>query len=156
MRIEEQILLPASTASAWDLLWQVQRLAACLPGCTEAQELEPGKRYRVHFEDHIGPYKTRFDMDVVVEEARSQEFIRILAIGQDKVLGTSHRIMLDIALQEQGPLQTALEVRADIEILGRVATLGQFAIRRKIRSITKKFAENIQMELQPQTGGAHA
>ena len=64
MRFEERLQLPVPVADAWDFIWQPQRLATCLPGCVDVQELEAQRRYRARFEDHVGPYKVSFALDV--------------------------------------------------------------------------------------------
>src|SRR5436853_2294958 len=87
VRFEEQVQVPVSVAAAWDFLWQTQRVAACLPGCTAVEEITPHERYRARFTDAIGPYKAQFDLDVTVQEARPRELIRLQASGQDKRLG---------------------------------------------------------------------
>lgn len=147
MRFEEQLRAPVSAAEVWDLLWDVPRVAACLPGCVGVEEVEPRKSYRARFEDHIGPYKVSFELNVVVEDARPGERIRLLATGQDRRLGVSQRVALDVALRDSAPCETVLDVQADIEILGKAATLGQFAIKRKAQAVVRHFAQNMEAAL---------
>jgi carbon monoxide dehydrogenase subunit G len=157
VHFDEELRVPVSVPEAWDFLWQTERVAACLPGCTGVQEVEAGKTYRAQFEDRIGPYKVRFEMDVIVEDAKPQEWIRVRATGRDKALGASQTAVMQVALREVGPRDTLLDVDADVEVLGKVAALGQFAIKRKAKDIVNQFARNLQAELQPRTpGGAHA
>ena len=157
MRLEEQVQIPLSVAEAWDFLWQTQRLAACLPGCIAVEEVAPGQRYRAQFADAIGPYKAHFHLDVAVQEARPQELIRVLASGQDKRLGASQQVVMTLALRPLGARETLLDVTADVHVLGKIATLGQFAIKRKAKEVLQRFAQNIAAELQPQaTRGSDA
>ena len=157
MRFEEQVQVPLSARQAWEFLWQPGRLAGCLPGCTQVEEIEAGRAYKARFEDAIGPYRVHFDLDVVVQESQPHELVRLLATGQDRRLGVSQRVVMAVALHERDEQNTVLDIAADIQILGKVATLGQFAIKRKARDIVQRFARNIQTELQPQaTGGSNA
>lgn len=154
MRFEERVEVPVSVADAWEFLWQVERLAACLPGCKHPQEIEPRKRYQVQIEDHIGPFRVHFDLEVAVQEAKEREFIRVLVTGQDKRLGATQKVALNVALKEVEGRKTILDVTADVELLGKVATLGQFAIKRKIKDVVRLFTQNIQAALQPRAAGA--
>jgi carbon monoxide dehydrogenase subunit G len=154
MRFEEQVRVPVSVAEAWDFLWQTQRVAACLPGCTGVVEVEPGQRYSAQFVDAIGPYKASFDLDVVVQEARPRERIRLQASGQDKRLGASQQVTLDVALRGVAPQATVLDVTADVQILGKIAALGQFAIKRKAKDVVQQFTRNVAAELQVEGAGA--
>lgn len=155
MHFTEQLRVPVPVSKAWDFLWQTERLAACLPGCVSATEVEPGKTYKARFEDHVGPYKVAFELDVAIEEARPQERIRMLATGQDRKLGVSQRVALQVDLKESGVDETTLDVEADVEVLGKIATLGQFVVKRKAREVVKQFSENIEKELRG-AGGDHA
>ena len=152
MHFSEQIKVPVSLSEAWSFIWDVQRLAGCLPGCVGVQEVDAGLRYKAQFADQIGPYKLRFDLDVDVLEAKPQEVVRVLASGQDRRMGVSQRANLTVKLQEDGPSRTALLVDADLEVIGKVATLGQFVIKRKAQDIVKQFTRNIESELK--VGGA--
>jgi uncharacterized protein len=148
MRFEEQVKVPVSLDEAWAFLWQAQRVAACLPGCTAVEEVEPGQRYRAQFADAIGPYKANFDLAIVVQEARPRERIRLQASGQDKRLGASQQVTLDVALRAVAPNVTVLDVTADVQILGKIAALGQFAIKRKAKDVVQQFARNVAAELE--------
>ncbi|HEY7063540.1 MAG TPA: SRPBCC domain-containing protein [Chloroflexota bacterium] len=165
MRFEEQVKVPVSLAEAWAFLWQTQRVAACLPGCQAVEEVEPGKAYRAQFADAIGPYKASFDMDVAVQEARPPELIVLQASGQDKRLGASQQTTLRVALRGVAPQVTVLDVTADVQVLGKIAALGQFAIKRKAKDVVERFARNVAQELErtpspnplpPQGAGAPA
>jgi uncharacterized protein len=158
MRFEELVKVPVSVPEAWDFLWQVKRVAACLPGCRDVVEIEPGKTYKAQFQDSIGPYKANFDLDIVVQETRPQELISLTASGQDKRLGASQQVTMTVRLRPAGEQATILDVAADVVILGKIATLGQFAIKRKAKDTVEKFTRNISAELQrPQASrGSHA
>ncbi len=150
MRFEEQVRVPVPVAEAWDFLWQTERLAACLPGCKSVAVIEPRKTYKAQFEDAIGPYRVSFALDVAVLEAHPPERIRVAASGQDRRLGVTQQVELDVAVRSLGASETILDVAADVQILGKIATLGQFAIKRKAKDIVQRFAQNIAAELQSQ------
>ncbi len=155
MRFEERIRTGASADQAWDFLWQTQRLAACLPGCAGVQETEPGRAYTVQFEDRVGPYKVHFDMAIQVEEVRDHEYVRLRGTGQDRSLGASQQMTLAVTLEPHDG-DTDLVVVADVEVLGKIATLGQFVIKRKAKDVVGKFAQNIQDELRKSAGVSRA
>lgn len=147
MRFEESLRVPATREAAWGFFWQTERVAGCIPGCTSAEEVEGGKSYRAVFEDSIGPYKVRFEMDIVVVEAREPERIRLQASGRDTRLGARQQVTLTVDLSDAATGETAIDVLADVEILGKVATLGQFAIKRKVKSVVEGFAQCVSREL---------
>lgn len=159
MRFEERLTVPATPSEAWELLWDTRRLAGCIGSCREVREEAPGERYRALFEDSVGPYKLRFDMQVVVLEARPPEHVRLRATGKDARLGVTQNLTLDVNLTPAGDdqkgqagqtgqtAQTGIDIVAEVEILGKVATLGQFVIKRKVKAVIDEFATNISREL---------
>ena len=153
MRFEEQIRVPVSVPAAWDFLWQVERVAACLPGCQSVREVVPGQTYQARFEDAIGPYRASFDLDIAVQETRPQELIRLTASGEDKRLRASQRATMTVSLHPDGAAASVLDVVADVTIVGKIATLGQFAIKRKANDVVQRFARNLANELQPPGAG---
>jgi carbon monoxide dehydrogenase subunit G len=145
MHVAEHVTVPLALADAWDFVWQVDRLAACVPGCTGVKTIEPGKRYTGQVADHVGPYRVVMDLDVVVQEATAPESIRVLVSGQDRKLGTTQRMDLTVRLRELDPQQTRLDIDAEVEILGKIAALGQFVVKRKVTDVVRKFGDNLRV-----------
>ncbi len=59
MRFEREIRIGAPTAAVWAFLWDVPRLAACVPGASDVRVTEDGKRYTAVISDRVGPFKVR-------------------------------------------------------------------------------------------------
>lgn len=147
MKFSEQLSVPVPISEVWQFLGQAEQVAACLPGCVRVQELEPNTKYLARFEDHIGPYRVTFDLDIVVRERQPERRIRLFATGQDKLIGLSQKVDLAVDLRVEGS-NTVLDVAADVEVLGKAAALGQFAIKRKARDVIKQLGENLEAALQ--------
>src|SRR5438132_10034090 len=123
MHFSERFQAPAPLAVAWDFIWDAQRLAACLPGCVRVEEIQAGELYRARIEDHIGPYKVGFDLDIKVIESQRLERVRIQASGRDPRLGVTQKIDLTVALSDAVANGTSLAVEADVEVLGKIGLL---------------------------------
>lgn len=156
MRIEERVLIPASQDHVWNFVWQTERLAACLPGCERVMTIEPGRAYRAHMVDQIGPFRIEAELEVTVEEVHARDRIRLRAIGKDTVLGATQRLWLEIGLRPVSTTETSLDVTGDVEVLGKVASLGQFAMKRKMNEIMKQFGENTRAACIQPSGVADA
>ena len=147
MRFEQRIEVPADSAGVWEFLWDVERLARCLPGCQEAREVEPGKRYSVVTEERVGPFRARFEMDVRVVERVAGRLVRLRAEGRDRKLAASTRVELEVTLEERSGGGTALSTTADIVVMGKIAGLGQSVIKRKAQDVVTRFAQAMAAEL---------
>ena len=117
-------------------------------------EVQAGELYRARFEDHVGPYKVGFDLDIQVKDTVPLEKVHIQASGRDAKLGVTQRVDLTVTLSDAGAAGTALAVEAEVEVLGKIATLGQFVIKRKAQDVVRQFARNIEQELQPAPAGS--
>ena len=109
MRFEQRIEVPADSAGVWAFLWDVERLARCLPGCQEAREVEPGERYTVVTEERVGPFRARFEMDVRVVERVAGRLVRLRAEGRDRKLAASTRVELEVTLEERAERRDGAE-----------------------------------------------
>jgi len=144
VRIQERVLIPSSQDQVWDFVWQTERLAACLPGCARVETVEPGRVYRAQMVDQIGPFRIEAEMQITIEEVSAPDHIRLRAVGKDNRLGATQRIALDIRLTSTSEKETSLDVTGDVEVLGKVASLGQFAIKRKMNDVVRQFGQNIR------------
>ena len=144
MRIQERLSIPASQTHVWAFVWQTERLAACLPGCQRVVTLEPGKAYQAYMADQFGPFRVEAVMAVTVEESHAPDRIRLHAEGKDNRLGATQIIDLTLDLSSPSESETILDVTGDFEVLGKVASLGQFAIKRKANDVVKRFGPNIR------------
>ena len=150
MRFDERIEVKANTTEVWSFLWDVERVAKCLPGCQEVRVLEPQKKYAVVIMERVGPFKARFDNTVdVLEMDEANLRVKIQAVGNDKKLGASTRTELTVKLEELATGGTSVDVVAEIQVIGKIASLGQVVIRRKAQDVVKKFAQAISQELEP-------
>ena len=148
MRFEQRIEVKLDVPKVWEFLWDMERLARCLPGCQDVQELEAHQKYEVVVEERIGPFKARFEMDVNVVEMDQERRVQLLAVGKDRKLGASTRTELDVQLETMASGGTALGIVAEIQVVGRIASLGQVPIKRKAQDVIQRFAKAIETELE--------
>ena len=148
MHFSERITVPISAPDVWGFVWQVERMAACLPGCVGVTEVEAGRCYRARIEDRVGPYKLGFDLNVVIDDAEAPRRLHLTASGADATLGVTQRIAIEVTLSNVGANQTRVDLEADVDVQGKIAALGQFMIRRKAGDIVKQFARNVDAALR--------
>lgn len=147
MEFQQRIAVTTSPAKVWDLLWDIKRVAACIPGCKDAREVEPHKRYLAVVGERVGPFKVEFPLEIEVLEAQEGRRLRAAATGKDTAIGSSMKMLLDLGILEEGG-QTILDIRTDISILGKLGTLGHSMIKRKADEVMAKFVNALKAELE--------
>lgn len=150
LKVSEELNVDASPEEIWKLLRDTPRLAALLPGVESVAPLnEPGvEAYQAKARDKIGPFKVALNLEIHLTETQEPSCLRASlkggdSIGLNRVMG-SLQIMLAPASSS-----THMKFEADIEILGKLATLGAVPIRRRATAKFGEFARNIQAQFAP-------
>ena len=152
MRFEKQIIIPAPRAVVWDFLWNISRLAACIPGCRAAEEVEPYAHYTATVQEKVGPFRVSVPLDIDILEQQRPERLRATARGRDSVVQSHVKVELALALTEVDPQHTVFQVQADVVVLGKLGTLGHSVIVRKGEEIFGQFATALQAEIRKEGG----
>jgi len=145
----------ASPGAAWALFQDVPRLVTCLPAASNLKPLDSERRYAATVTEKLGPFRLSVPVEIdmhTVEEPR-----RIVAAltgadskGQARVKGTLEGVIEPLA-DERSRLVLSMQV----EVLGKLATLGAMPMRRRADEIFTDFVRRIDAELtSPGTGGA--
>ena len=147
MRFEERIEVKAPAEDVWGLLWDIERLARCLPGCEAINELEPRRKYAAVVVERIGPFQARFGLELSVTKVDPERFVQLEVTGKDRKLAASMRGVMEARLERTGDEGTGLDIIADIQVTGKIAGLGQVVIKRKSRDVIGRFVQAITAEL---------
>ena len=147
MRFEREIEINSPKEKVWRFLWDVDRFIACVPGCKEAGTVDPGKSYTATMTEKVGPFRVEFPMEIDVLESRELEYIKAQATGNDSKIGSRMKVELEVNLAGDGA-RTKLGLGANVDILGKLATLGHSMIKRKADDMMGKFAQALKAEVE--------
>ena len=147
MRFEKEIAVAASPDKVWAFLWDVERVAKCLPGCGDVRTVVPHERYEAVVGERVGPFKVQFPLDIQVLEADEARRLRAQATGRDAALASALKVMLDLQL-EKTDTGSRLMIVTETSILGKLAALGHSVIQHKADGIMTQFAQAVQRELE--------
>jgi uncharacterized protein len=134
--------LAAAPGVVWQRLWDVPRLAACIPGCDGVQTLEVERRYRATIRDRVGPFRVAIPLDVQVEATPPARLV-VTAAGRDSVLGSPVSVQIAVTLEGGVAGGTRLGLVGHGDVGGKLAALGQGVIERKTRETLDRFATNL-------------
>lgn len=148
MDFKMEAVLPNSPADVWLVMVDIGRIAACIPGCEQIEEQEKLKLYRAVLKQKIGPFKLEVPAEIVVDEYEEPNFVRARAIGKDKFTGTTLTVNLEVKLGSEGETGSRLGVDADLQVAGRLASLGYSIIKKKAEENFALFDERLRAELE--------
>ena len=147
MKLENRCLVPADMQRTWDLIMDIPRAAACVPGMEEVVREEDGT-YRASMRVRVGPMGLTLSGTLqVLEQDLSKGEARFLIEASDRRVGGAVRADLLIQLHSGEGNQTELVLTTDTTFIGRLGELGQPLIRRKANNTMEEFARNLAQQL---------
>ena len=143
MRVARDLDLEMPPGELWMVLWDVPRMVTCVPGCVDALELEPHRRYRAHMAQRVGPIALAVALEVTISEADPPRHLRLEAKGRDGALGASVALSmsLDLVPREAG---SRLRIETQGRILGKLGALGHGVIQRKAEELVQEFGMRLR------------
>lgn len=147
MKLENRCLVPADIQRTWELLMDIPRAAACVPGMEEVVQEEDGS-YRASIRVRVGPMGLTLAGTLrVLEQDSAKGEARFLIEASDRKVGGAVRADLLIQLRSEDGNQTELVLNTDTTFIGRLGELGQPLIRRKANNTMQDFARNLAQQL---------
>lgn len=134
--------MSAPVDALWALLWDVPRMVACVPGCVEARETEPRRRYAARMSQRVGPISLSVPLEVEIVEAEPARRIALRARGRDPVVGAEIAMRVDLRCEPR-PEGSALRIEAEGQVLGKLGALGHGVIQRKAEDTVAEFAARL-------------
>jgi carbon monoxide dehydrogenase subunit G len=143
VHVTREVPLAAAPAAVWRLLWDVPRIVGCVPGCVDAKELEPQRRYTARMKQKVGVIGLSAALDVEVVDAVPERRLALRAHGRDPLVGAE--IVLGVALDLEPRAEgSLLRIDAEGRLLGKLGALGHATIQRKAEESVAEFAARLR------------
>jgi carbon monoxide dehydrogenase subunit G len=143
MRVEREVDLGVPPDRLWETLWDVPRMVTCLPGCTEAREVEPHRRYAATMRQKVGPISLTVPMDVVITRVSSPASLALEAKGRDGALGAAVSMSVSLAVTPRDG-GSRVRIEAEGKILGKLGALGHGVIQRRAEELIDEFGARLR------------
>ena len=139
-----EYVLPLDRAKVYAALNDPDMLKRCIPGCEELDKVSDNE-FAAVVRMEIGPVKARFKGKVRLEDLDPPNGYRIAGEGEGGVAGFA-KGGATVSLTEV-PEGTKLSYKAEANVGGKVAQLGQRLIAGSAKKIADKFFTNFTTEL---------
>jgi carbon monoxide dehydrogenase subunit G len=148
MIFEKTTRVRAPLQKVWEFVWDMKKLTSCIEGCENVEEVEPKKKYTAQVGTKIGPFKTSFAVDLEILEVVEGALIKAKAAGKDSKIAASMKQQIELRLREVSKEETELSFKADVGILGKLATLGHWIINKKADEVMDTFVAKMKGQLE--------
>jgi carbon monoxide dehydrogenase subunit G len=149
--------MPAPAERAWELLQDIERVAACMPGARITERIDE-RHYKGTVAVRFGPANLSFrgELELVANEPATRT-LRLLGKGTDTSGGSAASLDLTGHIDPIDAASCNLLGRSEVSLSGRVATFGGRMADAVAEQILRQFAANFSAALEKQvTPGAVA
>ena len=142
MELADTFRVAAPSHRVWALLWDLPRLAACVPGCEEIVALDES-RFRARVKQSVGPFQLAMDLSLSIQEVTPERRMVVVGGGADRRGNrlTVHQASLEV--EPLSPEETQVSYQVDLTLFGKLATLGYPVVKRKTQEMQTEFTRRI-------------
>jgi carbon monoxide dehydrogenase subunit G len=146
MILEGQFTLPASIQQAWDTLLNPEVLATCVPGC-EKLEVIDDKTYACIVAAKVGSISARFDFTAKFTEINAPKHLKAAGSGQEMSKLATFSMDMGFDLEELSPKEVQVSYRANVSIVGKLATFGDRIMKAKAKQVQEELTKALRERL---------
>ena len=149
MIFDGKIDLDVPAEKAWDFLIDINKFSTCLPGIDEIKQVDD-KAFDGMISATVGPISGKFSFRSTIIESRPPEQMVVRTEGTDSVTKSTVNADMTMNLVGAADDKTEMNYRADVQIKGRLAILGDMVLRATATLILKEFARRLNKALGEQ------
>jgi uncharacterized protein len=147
MIFEDSFTVKAPIDKVWAFLRDPQQVAQCIPG-TEKIEVIDDTHYHVVAGARVSFLTMSFSMNVTVTEITAPRRLVSVAEGSDARLKERVKLTSELNLEPVGVAETTLRYRIDLNVFGKLASIGFSVIKGKAKQMAADFASGIRARLE--------
>jgi uncharacterized protein len=146
MIIEGKFSVKAPIQKLWETLFDVQALAACLPGAEKIEQLDE-KTYDVTMKQRVGIIKVTMSGKQVLTKVEPPTHLEMEGEAVDKTKLGQMKDKITMDLKELGGGEVEISYKMDVNMVGKLAMFGDRVMRSKAVEVEKEFVKNLQSKL---------
>lgn len=147
MVFEGKISVNVPPDETWDFVLDIRKFASCMPGLDKIEQIDE-RTFDGVITAKVGPISGHFNFRSSIVESQAKEALKVRIEGSDSVTGSTLTANVDARLEQPSERQTDLEYRAEVEIKGRLAILGDMIIRATASLILDEFSKRLRTALE--------
>jgi carbon monoxide dehydrogenase subunit G len=141
MEFRRNARINAPLSDVWALVDDIPTVAGCIPGVTGV-EMKSGTEFTCVVNQRLGSVKSSFNIAAEMTDIVDRQKLTITCQGEDRGLRSSVRANLQFGLADEGEA-TAVDILADFQVTGRIATFGQRIVAAQAELVVMKALGNV-------------
>jgi hypothetical protein len=147
MLFEDRFTVRAPVEKVWAFLRDPQQVAQCIPG-TESIDVIDDRHYHVVAGARVSFLSVSFAMNVTVTEIEEPTRLVSIAEGMDPRIKERMKLRSTLTLEPKGGDATEVSYSIDLNVFGKLASLGFAVIKGKAGQMAADFATCIRVRLE--------
>lgn len=147
MIVKKQFLINANRNDVWEVFMNPEKLATCVPGCKEIKVVSP-TRYDAVVELKAQLMKLKFQATGELKNAIEKEQLTVEMTGKPLAMVGLFQNTMTVHLSDAEPGATMVDYEMDIQVSGKLATMGSKLMKGSLSKSAGEFAENVQSLFQ--------
>jgi carbon monoxide dehydrogenase subunit G len=144
---EDRFTARAPIERVWSFLRDAERVASCIPGVEQIDVIDD-HRYHVIASASVSFLTLSFAMDVTVTDVDEPRRLVSVAQGVDARLRERVKLTSELRLEPAGPEETVVDYRIELDVTGKLASMGLGVIKGKARQMATNFASAVRARLE--------
>ena len=145
IEVNERIEVASPPQIVWTILADPAEVVQCVEGAELGEKKDDGS-FDAKLGVKFGPAKVAFGANVLVSYDEANKAGNVTASGKDRISGTRFKTVMQFKLEgTDTPPHSAIQIKAECELNGRIAHLiesgAQLVIKRMTASFAQKLAE---------------
>ena len=153
MDFSRTVEVAAPIDDVWALVGDVPAAASCIPGVRDV-EMNDDHSFTCLLVQHVGSVKASFALQTRLEVDPTERIVVVSSEGVDRGLSSSVKATQKFTFSEVDAARTQVDIVADVQISGRVATFGQRIIAAKAEQVTVESIRNVDRLLESRRNGS--
>jgi carbon monoxide dehydrogenase subunit G len=145
------ITIGAQRADVYAFVSDPQRLATCIPGCSDLKEIEPGK-YAAVLSNKVAFLSVKFDVVVQIVREVPNEAIDATITGNPVGLAGRLEARAGVRLADADGGATQIAYDVDLGLTGKLGGLGQPVFKAKSEELSRVFGTNLKAAIESSSG----
>ncbi len=151
MEIEKQLVVSAPREKVWALLLDPHVMTGAVPGMQSIDVLSPTE-YVALMKVKISFISAKFRLHTHIVEQREPEYLKVEGTGEDASVASSLKQTSEIFLTDTPEGGTALRLKVNVDVLGRLGTFGLSVMKTKADRMWEEFGKNLTARLEAPDG----
>ena len=146
MKFQGNLSIARPVEKVWEFLWDIEKLTSCIPGCESVKTIKDREKYELTVKDSVGPITVHFELLAEVKKLEPLKRIEIAMEGKDFKAGGVRQTMT-LVLTAKGS-DSEIDFETDVNVFGRLGTLGYPFVKKKAESVINEFSENVKSAIE--------